>query len=85
MSKQILGVVACAAVLLAACGGSDGAPTPAVTEAVPADASTSSAAATRYVAALTAVASVQTDSLEPVSPVPDTLATDDTAEPKVVE
>lgn len=76
-----------AALLAAGCGGRNDAVvmTPAVTEAVPAEASTSASAATQYIAALSAVPAAQTDALEPVNPVPDSLATDDTAEPRTVE
>jgi hypothetical protein len=80
--------VACVAAVMAACGGGSdpvAVVVPAVTEAVPAEAATSPAAATQYVAALTAVAATQTDNLEPVGNLPDSLATDDTTEPKLVE
>lgn len=70
-------------VLLAACGGGGGdtVAAPGVTEAVPAEAGTSSAAATKYLADLTAVAAAQTELLEPVNLGSATLASDDTAEP----
>ena len=75
-------VVAGALVLLAACGGGgDPVAVPAVTEAVPAEAGTSSAAATKYLADLTAVAATRTELLEPVNLGSATLASDDTAEP----
>ncbi|KNZ34346.1 MAG: hypothetical protein AD742_02970 [Methylibium sp. NZG] len=76
-----------ASVLAAGCGGRNDAVvvTPAVTEAVPAEASTSASAATQYIAALSAVPAEQTDALEPVNPVPDSLGTDDTAEPRTVD
>ena len=72
---------------MAACGGRSDAVVvvPPVTEAVPAEAATSPTAATQYVADLTAVATTQTDTLEPVATLPDSLATDDTAEPRLVE
>lgn len=88
MSKQIMVLALLgASALMAACGGRSDAVvmTPAVTEAVPAEASVSASAATQYIAALVAVPADQTDSLEPVNPVPDSLATDDTAEPRLVE
>jgi hypothetical protein len=86
-SKKMFVAVACAAALMTACGGGSDAVVvvPAVTEAVPAEAATSPTAATQYVADLTAVAAVQTDNLEPISNLPDSLATDDTAEPRLVE
>lgn len=85
--QNMLGVL-CAAALMAACGGRNdtvAAVVPPVTEAVPAEAATSPAVATQYVADLAAVAATQTDSLEPVANLPDSLATDDAAEPKLVE
>ncbi len=87
MNKQMFVALVCASALITACGGGSDAVVmaPAVTEAVPAEAATSPAAATQYVAALSAVPAEQTDSLEPVNPVPDSLATDDTAEPRLVE
>ena len=88
MKKQMLLLALVgASALLAACGGRSDAVviTPAVTEAVPAEASSSASAATQYLAALSAVPAQQTDGLEPVNPVPDSLATDDTAEPRPVE
>ncbi len=87
MNQKLIVLLVCASALTAACGGRSDAVvmTPAVTEAVPAEASTSASAATQYVAALSAVPAEQTDSLEPVNPVPDSLATDDTAEPRLVE
>ncbi len=87
MNKTMFVMLASAAALLTACGGRSDpvAVVPAVTEAVPAEAATSPTAATQYVADLTAVAPMQTDSLEPVSALPDSLATDDTAEPRLVE
>ena len=80
-------VVAGALVLLAACGGGggggggDSVAAPGVTEAVPAEAGTSSASATKYLADLTAVAATRTELLEPVNLGSATLASDDTAEP----
>ena len=78
-------VVAGALVLLAACGGGGGGgdrvAAPGVTEAVPAEAGTSSASATKYLADLTAVAAPRTELLEPVNLGSATLASDDTAEP----
>jgi uncharacterized lipoprotein YajG len=86
MLKTVV-VLACAPILVTACGGRSDAVvlTPAITEAVPAEASASASAATQYVAALSALAAEQTDALEPVNPVPDSLATDDTAEPRLVD
>jgi hypothetical protein len=87
MNTQLGVVVICVAALMTACGGRSDAVVvaPAVTEAVPAEASTSASAATQYVATLSALPAEQTDNLEPVNPVPDSLATDDTAEPRLVE
>lgn len=75
------------AVLAAGCGGRHDVAvvTPAVTEAVPAEAVTSASAATQYLAALSAVPAEQSETLEPVNPVPDSLATDDTGEPRAVD
>ena len=87
-SKPMFLAAACAAALMTACGGGSDpvvAVVPPVTEAVPAEAATSPAVATQYVTALTAVAAAQTDTLEPVATLPDSLATDDTAEPKAIE
>ncbi len=81
MSKQNLWVVGITATLLSACGGGGGgSSTPAVTEAVPAAASSDFGVATTYVAELTAEPASTTDTLEPVA-VPDSLASSDTAEP----
>ncbi len=83
-------VAAGAALLLCACGGGGGSNrtpevvTPAVTVAVPAAASTDSAAATQYLAELTAVTPANSDTLEPVTPVPDMLANSETAEPRAI-
>ena len=86
MSKKLFVAAFCAAALMTACGGGDDpVVVPAVTEAVPAAAATSPTAATQYVADLTATAPAQTDTLEPVSTLPDSLATDDTAEPKAID
>ena len=89
MNQRVLAVLVGAAALVSACGGGGGGDpivvVPPVTEAVPAAAATSPAAATQYVTELTAVPPAQTDSLEPVAALPDSLATDDTAEPKAVE
>jgi hypothetical protein len=87
MNQQMLVLLVCASALMTACGGRSDAVvvTPPVTEAVPAEAATSASAATQYVAALSALPAEQTDTLEPVNPVPDSLATDDTAEPRLVE
>lgn len=87
MTKQSLLAMSCAAVLLSACGGGGGGGAPdvtPVTEAVPAEASTDSGAAITYVSALVAVPESTSDMLEPVTPVPDMLATDDTGEPVVI-
>ena len=67
---------------LVACHDYEDAParTPAVTEAVPAGASTNATTATTYTSQLASTPSSQGDALEPVT-VPDQLATDDTAEP----
>lgn len=71
---------------LSACGGGSSSQAPvAATAAVPAEAATSPAAATSYVGALSVVAEAQTDSLEPIAALPDSLATDDTAEPALVQ
>lgn len=69
---------------LSACGGGGDHPvaavTPPVTEAVPAAATTDSSVATQYVSELSSTPEAQAESLEPVV-LPDTLATDDMAEP----
>lgn len=83
MTKQSLMLMGCAALLLSACGGDGGVDTPAVTVSVPANASTDSAAATQYLAELTAVTPANSDTLEPVV-APALLASDDTAEPKAI-
>ena len=83
-----MGLVAVSVLWLSACGGGGGgggASTPPVTEAVPAGAATDSTVAIQYLSDLTAVAPATSDTLEPVATVPDALATDDTAEPKVIE
>ena len=79
----VLGIVT--TTMLVACGGGDDDPPPkvAVTEAVPADAATSSSVATGYVAELSAVPASTTDTLEPVA-VPEMLAQDDSGEPATV-
>jgi hypothetical protein len=86
MTKQSLILTGCAALLLSACGGGGGGgnSTPPVTEAVPAAAATDSAAATQYLVDLTAVTPANSDTLEPVAALPDTLASDDTAEPRAI-
>ena len=82
-------LMAGALMLLAGCGGGGGGDpvvtAPPVTEAIPAEAGTSTAAATRYLAALTAVAAALAEVLEPVNLGPATLAGDDAAEPAVVQ
>lgn len=83
MSKKTLLAMGFAAALLSACGGGGGHDTP-VTEAVPSQAATSSVAATAYVTELVAVAPATTDSLEPITNLPETLAADDTAEPALI-
>jgi len=75
-----------AATALVACGGGDShvVSTPAdVTTQVPAAAATSSDVATLYVSDLSAVPTATSDVLEPVA-VPEVLASDDTAEPTLV-
>lgn len=86
MTKQSLILSGCAALLLSACGGGGGGggSTPPVTEAVPAAAATDSVAATQYLVDLTAVTPTNSDTLEPVAALPDTLASDDTAEPRAI-
>ncbi len=86
MTKQSLMLTGCAALLLSACGGGGGGGnnTPPVTEAVPAAAATDSAAATQYLVELTATAPATSDTLEPIAALPDTLASDDTAEPREI-
>jgi hypothetical protein len=71
--------------LLSACGGGGDSVKPVtatadVTTSVPTAASAEAAAATSYVSSLSTQPEATTNSLEPV-PVPDKLATDDTAEP----
>ncbi len=86
MSKKTLLAMGFAVALLSACGGGGGGgPDIPVTEAVPSSASTSSTAATEYVAELSTEPESTTDELEPITDLPTTLATDDTAEPAAVE
>lgn len=84
MSKKTLLAMGFAVAMLSACGGGGGGGSTPVTEAVPSGASTSSTEATEYVAELSTEPESTTDTLEPVT-VPDTLATDDSAEPAAVE
>jgi hypothetical protein len=72
----ILSIVASAA--LAACGGSDDNPTPAVTAEVPASASASPAG---FISYLMALVSSDADTLEPVDVSAVTPPADDTSEP----
>ena len=83
--KSILFIASLVVSALSACGGSSSPAPVAVTAAVPAEVATSPAAATSYVGALSVVAEAQTDSLEPIAALPDSLATDDTAEPALVQ
>lgn len=83
--KSILFITSLVVSTLSACGGSSSPAPVAATSAVPVDAATSPAAATSYVGALSVVAEAQTDSLEPIAALPDSLATDDTAEPALVQ
>lgn len=85
LPKLLLATVVAATVLVACGGGDDGGPNaPAdVTEQVPAAAATSPDVATLYVSDLSAVPESTSDVLEPVV-VPEMLASDDTAEPAVV-
>lgn len=94
LSKLFLAtaLTAMATTVLVACGGgSDGGdpnvpPTTApadVTAQVPPAAATSPSVATAYVSDLSAVPTATSDVLEPVA-VPEVLASDDTAEPTVV-
>ena len=87
MSKKTLLAMGFAVALLSACGGGGGGGIDSipVTEAVPSGASTSSTEATEYVAELSTEPESTTDSLEPISNLPETLATDDSAEPAAVE
>jgi len=71
-----------AALLLVGCGGGDDDHAPPATEAVPAEASTSSGAFIEYVKALVASAA---DALEPVDVSAVSPATDDAAEPAPVD
>jgi hypothetical protein len=82
-----LALAACASLLTAACGGGsdEPEPVPPVTAAVPAQAQSSAEVATTYLATLVAVDASATDSLEPIESLPDTLAADDTAEPRAVD
>jgi hypothetical protein len=87
-SSKVLIAAACAGVLMTACGGHNdpvAVVVPPVTEAVPAEAATSPAVATQYVADLSAAPADTTDTLEPIATLPDSLASDDTAEPKTIE
>lgn len=85
-TKKTWALMAGMVALMTACGGSDDAPAPVppVTEAVPAEAQTSSAAATAYVAALSVVDAGTSDALEAITRLPDSMASDDTAEPRAV-
>ena len=87
-SKQGLRIVGIvwAVGALAGCGGGGGGDPLAgpVTVEVPAQTATSAAAATSYVAALATVSPADGDALEPIAKLPDSLATDDTAEPRAV-
>jgi hypothetical protein len=87
LNSKHAALAVCTVVLMTACGGDDDdpVPTPPVTSAVPADAQTSSASATTYVAALAVVDAGTSDTLEPISALPDSLASDDTAEPRAVD
>ena len=88
MNQRTLLLLAGALAMLSACGGRSDPVTvvvPPVTEAVPAEAATSPAAATQYVAELATVAETRTDGLEPIATLPDSLAVDDSAEPKTVD
>ena len=80
--NKIHAVGLCVALLLGGCGGGDDDHAPPVTEAVPAEASTSSDAFIAYVKALVAAAA---DALEPVDVASVTPATDDSAEPAPVD
>jgi hypothetical protein len=86
LNSKHVALSACTVVLMTACGGGDDdpAPAPPVTSAVPAEAQTSSASATTYVAALSVVDAGTSDTLEPIATLPDSLASDDTAEPAAV-
>ena len=87
LSKLFLAttLTAMATTALVACGGGhDGTTAPAdVTAQVPPAAATSASVATGYVSDLSAVPTATSDVLEPVA-VPDMLASDDMAEPTVV-
>lgn len=83
MTKQTLLAMGFAVALLSACGGGGGGNSIPVVEAVPAAASTDSAAATSYVSELASVPASTTDTLEPV-PVPAMLASSDTDEPVAI-
>ena len=88
MNKTLMSLLLGGAALMAGCGGGSDEGTPVasvpVTEAVPAEAATSPDAAMQYMTSLTAVTADASDTLEPVSALPDNMAIDDTAEPKVV-
>jgi hypothetical protein len=87
MNIKMLVLAVGAVALLAGCGGRNDAVevVPPVTNAVPAEAATSSTVATQYVADLSAVPADQTDTLEPISVLPDSLASDDAAEPRLID
>jgi hypothetical protein len=80
MNKSWMILALCAGAALAGCGGGDD--PPAVTEAVPASASESSAGFMGYVKALVASSA---DTLEPVDVNGVTPPADDAAEPVAVE
>ena len=81
MNKSWMSLALCAAAALAGCGGGGG-DTPAVTEAVPARASESSAGFMSYLKALVASSA---DTLEPVDVGAVIPPADDTGEPVAVD
>lgn len=84
MTKQTLLLMSCTALLLTACGGGGGGSSSNdfdPTAGVPTAVTTDSTLATAYVGALTEEPESRTDTLEPISALPDSLATSDTAEP----
>ena len=83
MTKQNLLLIGCASLLLTACGGGGGGGSNDfdVTTGVPQAAVTDSTIATAYVGALTEEPESRTDTLEPISVLPDTLGSSETDEP----
>ncbi len=84
MTKQTLLLMSCAALLLTACGGGGSRNDEPAFSLVPSSAVSSSVGATAYVADLSSSPATATDTVEPISALPDTLPTDDGAEPREI-